>query len=144
MAKKAQDGTPAPPGGVPGGTFGFLQAAIKAVPAVRYALGVGGIAAVIAIVASFLDLRIALVGIPILFVFMVVLVIFARLADNAPGLRWAISALVWFSVLLLIFATALFVLTFFVRADILHGWGLNSFYDLFGWKPASPPTTKTP
>ncbi|ESX97695.1 hypothetical protein X755_18450 [Mesorhizobium sp. LNJC405B00] len=107
----------------------------------RYALGVGGIAAVIAIVASFLDLRIALVGIPILFVFMIILVVFARLAKSAPGLRWAMSALVWFSVLLLIFATALFALTFFVRTDILHGWGLNSFYELFGWQPdsASPP-----
>ena len=108
----------------------ILREAIKAVPAVRFALGVAGIAAAIALVAGFLDLRIALIGIPIVFVFMVILVIFSKLADLTPSIRYAISALVVFSTVFFAAATVLFAVTFFVRQDVLHSWGLNSFYEL--------------
>jgi hypothetical protein len=100
----------------------FLREAISAVPAVRFALGVGGIAAVIAIVAGFLDLRIALVGIPIVFIFMIILLIVSRLAGDVPSLRLAIALLVWFSILIMVLAILLFAVTFFVRADTLLNW----------------------
>jgi hypothetical protein len=133
-----------PTGGLPSGVLDFLKKAIEAVPAVRYALGVGGIAAVIAIVAGFLDLRIAVVGIPILFVFMVILVIFARLVAKTPGMRWAVSMLLWCSVLIMIAVLMLFIVTFFVQAETLHSWGLNSFYELFGLQPTDAPLPNTP
>jgi hypothetical protein len=117
----------------------FLREAISAVPAVRFALGVGGIAAVIAIVAGFLDLRIALVGIPIVFIFMIILLIVSRLAGEVPALQLAIAVLVWFSILFMVLATLLFAVTFFVRADTLHTWGLNSFYELFNVPPVNSP-----
>jgi len=119
--------------------FTFVKAAIEAVPAVKYALGVGGIAGVIALVAGFMDLRIALVGIPIALTFMVVLVLFARLATGAPGMQWLISILVVCLIIIFLFGLFLFGITFFVREDVLHGWGLNSFYELFGVAAPQPP-----
>ncbi len=144
MTDNQQNPPAAPPSAPAGDALSFLREAINAVPAVRYALGVGGIAAVIAIVAGFLDLRIAVVGIPVLFIFMVILVVFARLAAGTPGLASAISVLVWFSILLLIVALVLFVVTFFVRVELLHQWGLNGFYELFGVMPANPPAPEQP
>lgn len=115
----------------------FLKDAIKAVPSVKYALGVGGIAAVIAIVAGFLDLRIAIVGVPVLLLLMFLLVLFSHFAASGSGaIKWAIGVLVWFSVIFLVCGTVLFSVTFFVRQDVLHGWGLNSFYELFNLKPS--------
>ena len=59
----------------------FLRQATKSVPAVKYALGVGGIVAVIAIIKIFgVDLEIAALGTVIMFVLMALLVIFARVA----------------------------------------------------------------
>jgi hypothetical protein len=63
----------------------IIRAAIRAVPAVKYALGVAGIFAVVAIVSSFgLDPRIAAAGAILVLVLMVVLVIFAKLTTIAP------------------------------------------------------------
>lgn len=127
------------------GAAGLLQEAIAAVPAVKYALGVGGIAAVISLVAGFLDLRVAVVGIPIIFIFMVILVVFSKLAADSPNLRSAVTGLVRFSSLMFAVAIVLFLVTFFVREDVLHKWGLNSFNELFGFNPASSnkDTTRT-
>jgi len=67
----------------------FLKEAIKAVPAVKYALGVGGIAAVVAIIAGFhLDYRVAVFGTVIVFALMFVLLVFAR----SVGMAGSISA----------------------------------------------------
>lgn len=115
----------------------FLREAISAVPAVKYALGVGGIAAVIAIVAGFVDLRVALVGVPAVIVLMFILLIFSRLAGHAGApLRLATAVLVWFAVTTMVAVTLVFALTFFVRIDVLHKWGLNSFYELFNITPS--------
>jgi hypothetical protein len=52
-----------------------LRQAVKAVPAVRYALGIAGIFAVIAIVQGFrIDLRIAVFGAIIMLVLMTLLI----------------------------------------------------------------------
>src|SRR4051812_49204089 len=65
--------------------YRILREAIRAVPAVKYALGVAGIVAAVAIVAAFgLDLRIAAFGTIITFVLMVVLVVFAKFSTTAP------------------------------------------------------------
>jgi len=62
----------------------LLRDAQKAVPAVRYAVGVAGIAAVVAIVAGFeLDFRIAVFGTVIILGLMFVLVVFSALAAHA-------------------------------------------------------------
>jgi hypothetical protein len=116
----------------------FLREAITAVPAVKYALGVGGIAAVIAIVAGFVDLRVAIVGVPAIIVLMFILLIFSRLASHAGApLRWATAVLVWFAVTMMVLVTFVFALTFFIRIDVLHNWGLNSFYELFNVTPST-------
>lgn len=79
----------------------ILKQAIKAVPAVKYALGVGGIIAVIAIVRGFgIDLRVALFGAIVMFVLMTMLVVFASLARQ-KGSQFRLPALVftWFSLI---------------------------------------------
>ncbi|MER9455038.1 MULTISPECIES: hypothetical protein [unclassified Mesorhizobium] len=113
----------------------WVWQAIEDVPALRYALLACTIAAVIAFAAAFLDARIALVGIPILLVLMVALFLFDRLT-YAIGIHWAASVLMWSGVILMIVAIPAFAVTFFVRPDILHGWGFNSFYEMFGIEPS--------
>lgn len=96
--------------------LGILQSAIKAVPAVKYALGIAGIIAAVAIVAGFnIDFRIAVFGTVIMFVLMTALVIFARVAGTATvGLAGPATVLTWFSLLLMMAtATALFTSVFF-------------------------------
>ncbi len=122
----------------------FLRQAIEAVPAVKYALGVGGIAAVIAIVAGFLDLRVALVGVPIVIVLMIALLVFSwASAGKAQGMGWAPAFLVWFFMVGLAIVATVFTVTFFVRADILHAWGLRSFYELVSLVPSEEVQQRT-
>ena len=125
------------PDGVAVNPIDFVREAIKAVPAVKYALGVGGIAAVIAIIGGFIDLRVALVGVPTVIVLMIILLIFSRLAAaSSAQLRRAAAVLVWFAVTAMVLVTFLFALTFFIRIDVLHNFGLNGFYELFGITPS--------
>ena len=98
----------------------LIGEAVVAVPAVRYAVGVGGIAAVFAIVfAIFAGLKvsfdIALFGIIVFLGLMVVLVLFAKIATAAPGffhgpmivLTWACTTLV-VAAMTLLFASYFF------------------------------------
>jgi hypothetical protein len=80
----------------------LLKQAIKAVPAVKYALGIGGIIAVIAIVSSFgIDFRVAFFGTIVMLVLMAVLVIFAKLAGQASSsFRAPALVFTWFSLIL--------------------------------------------
>jgi TonB-like protein len=85
-----------------------LKQAIKSVPAVKYALGIAGVIAVIAIIQGFkIDFRIAVFGGVIMFLLMTLLLIFANLAVEQKGI-FHLPALVfmWFS-LVLVMATAL-------------------------------------
>jgi hypothetical protein len=94
------------------GPGSVVQQAIKAVPAVKYALGIGGIVAVIAIVSSFgINANAAIFGTVIMLVLMVVLVVFASLVRK-PGQTNSLPALVftWFG-LLLFMATAVLLFT---------------------------------
>lgn len=103
----------------------FLREAVRAVPAVKYALGIGGVVAAIAIIYSFkIDPRVAFVGTVVMLVLMGVLVVFARMS-SLPGYRLAGPALVftWF-VLLLFMATSgsLFSSVFFQKPLDLSSW----------------------
>lgn len=92
--------------------MGILREAIRAVPAVKYALGIAGVAAAIAIIKGFkLDFRVAIFGTIIMLILMMLLVIFAK-ATKTNAKAIAIPALVftWFA-LLITMATALLLLT---------------------------------
>jgi len=96
----------------------FLSAAIRAVPAIRYALGVGGIAAIVAIIAGFqIDYRVTIFGTAVVFGLMFVLVVFAKQTSSRqtlPGIRLIFLLLtVSFSVLLVAATVLLFTSTFF-------------------------------
>ena len=103
----------------------ILQEAIKAVPAMRYALGVAGILAVVAIAAAFkLDPKVAVFGAIITLGLMVVLVIFAKLATVASK-HFLIPVLVmmWsFLVLIIAQAALLFSAVSFQKPKALHDW----------------------
>jgi hypothetical protein len=103
---------------------GMLQAAIKAVPAVKHALGIGGIIAVIAIVAGGfkLDWSIAVFGAIVMFLLMTVLVIFSRLASaNVSIFRAPMIVLTWFSLILMMGAAiALFSSVFLTNPWIFE------------------------
>jgi hypothetical protein len=103
----------------------FLRKAIRAVPAVKWAVAVGGIMAVIAIVQSFrIDARLAVVGTAIMFIFMSVMVVFARASslDNKTIARPAL-VFTWFALLLFMATTTLiFTSVFFQQPIDLRGW----------------------
>jgi hypothetical protein len=93
----------------------FLKQAIKAVPAVRYALGVAGIIAVIAIVKGYgLGFRVAVFGAVIMLVLMTMLVVFARaVADRKSDFHLPALVFTWFALILTVAtATALFFSVF--------------------------------
>jgi hypothetical protein len=97
---------------IPASPTSILKQAIKAVPAVKYALGIGGIVAVIAIVFSFgISPRVAIFGTVIMLILMVVLLLFASLVRKS-GTHVSLPALVftWFS-LLLFMATSVLLFT---------------------------------
>lgn len=103
----------------------FLREAIRAVPAVKYALGVGGVVAAIAIVYSFnLSPRFAFFGTLIMFILMGVLVIFARMV-SLPGTHLALPALVftWFTLIIFMAVSiTLFTSVFFRQPVNLTNW----------------------
>jgi hypothetical protein len=91
----------------------ILKDAIRAVPAVRYALGVAGIAAVIAIIAGFqIDYKVAVLGVIIILFLMFILVIFAWFAEHSTDFRPLALFLAWVAVLL-ISATGICIFTGF-------------------------------
>lgn len=90
----------------------ILREAIRAVPSVRYALGVAGVFAAVAIIVTFnLSLRAGTFGFAALLLAMILLLVFANVALRAPAdFRWPGTVLIWFSVLFLI-ATAVLLFT---------------------------------
>lgn len=90
----------------------ILREATRAVPAVRYALGVAGILAAVALVRGFgLDARTALLGTLGMLALMVVLVVFARLTKTAPShFVTPILVLMW-SMLVITVASAVLLFT---------------------------------
>jgi hypothetical protein len=103
----------------------ILRGATRAVPAVKYALGIGGVIAAVALIYSFkIDPRAAFVGAIIMLVLMAVLVIFARMSTLAAK-KLALPALVftWFTLLLFMaVAIALFTSVFLKKPLDLQSW----------------------
>jgi hypothetical protein len=102
-----------------------LRDAIKAVPAVKWALGVGGVLAVVALVYMFkLDARVAFVGLVVLFCFMGVLVVFARASTLRSGaIFWPAMAFTWFALIMFMATTvSLFTSVFFSMPRDLREW----------------------
>jgi tetratricopeptide (TPR) repeat protein len=107
------------------GPLRILQDAIEAVPPVRYALGIAGIASAVALVRALgISLRVAFVGTVVMLLLMTVLVVFARLASLAKGLlRLPALVLTWFSLVLLMVVSALLVSCVFFRQPLdLSRW----------------------
>jgi hypothetical protein len=99
----------------------ILRNAVRAVPAMRYALGVAALAAVVAIVLGLnLDPQVAIFGALIVIGLMFILVVFSGYAGNAkPSSSTSpASILVWFYTLAVIVATTLFITSFFWNKPI--------------------------
>ncbi|MCP4990584.1 MAG: hypothetical protein GY928_32460 [Colwellia sp.] len=99
----------------------IVHEALKAVPAIRYALGLAGIGAAVAIVAGFqLDFRVAIFGTIIMIALMFVLLVFAKLvaiakAKNVREDIFVNPALVatWAFLILTIVSSALLMTSYF-------------------------------
>lgn len=93
-----------------------LQMAMNAVPAVKYAAGISGIVASIAIISSFqLDYRIAVFGVVVMMVLMVALFIFSKLTAIAnKHLLYPMLIMLWVFILITVLsAILLFTSVFF-------------------------------
>lgn len=94
----------------------ILGKAIRAVPAVKYALGVAGVIAVIAIVVGGwkIDERVAVFGFIVMIVLMTILAVFAKIPTTAIALGAPLLVVVWSAVILFVAtAGALFFSVFF-------------------------------
>ena len=101
----------------------LLREAIRAVPALKFALAVAGLGAVVAIVLGFqLKPSVAGFGVLIVLGLMFVVLVFSRYATTeTPSSLGPATILVWFYTITTISATFLFVTSFF------FGWPLSSF-----------------
>jgi hypothetical protein len=101
--------------------FNTLNQAIKKVPALKYALGLAGIAAALAIIKTLVtDLRLAVFGMVVMLVLMTVLFVFAKLtAASAREIRLPAFALMWFSLLLTIASASL------LFTSVFFAWPIN-------------------
>jgi hypothetical protein len=98
----------------------IIREGTKAVPAVKYALGVAAIVAVVALVVSFkIDLRVALWGSIVLMALMIFLVLFAKLAATAPGeFKAPVKIMMWFFALLFIVICSLLTTSVFIKFPV--------------------------
>jgi TPR repeat protein len=109
-----------------------LREAIKAVPAVRYALGIGGLIAAIALTQTFkIEPLVAFIGTIVMLVLMGVLIIFARMSGLAKS-KLSLPAIVftWFTLLLFM------VVAVFLFTSVFLKWPL----DLPWLEPAPKPS----
>ncbi len=105
--------------------YQVLNDAVKAVPSVKYALGIAGVVAAVAIIQAFrIGYRVAFFGAIVMFVLMVLLVIFAKLTQTAQRHFVAPVVVLMWSFLLLAIGTAclLFTSVFFRYPQDLRDW----------------------
>jgi hypothetical protein len=126
----------------------LLRESIKAVPAVKYALGVAGIASAIAIVRTLnLDYRVATLGTIVMLLLMTTLIVFARLTSLAsPDFRLPALVFTWFSLLLVIaISVAMFTSVFFRWPLNLQNWVMSDDFlaSTTGRRPLSKGDTQT-
>ncbi|MEO4005607.1 hypothetical protein [Flavobacterium sp. CAU 1735] len=100
--------------------FEIIKDATKSVPSVKYAIGVSGIIAVVALVTLFnIDLKIALWGTIILFSLMIMLVVFSKLANaESSEFRHPIRILLWSVAILFISASLLLTTSVFFKFPV--------------------------
>jgi hypothetical protein len=117
------------------GPIKVLKEAIKAVPFVRYALGVAGIGAAVMITLGLLkDPKIAFFGIVIMLGLMSVLAVFSKVARNIPRILGLV--LIW-SVTLLFIGILVSLVTSFV-------FGVPATLATYLWGPSHLSVTPTP
>lgn len=98
----------------------LLQSAIKAVPSLKYALGVAGVAAAASILIAFLGgVKAGLAGVVLMVLLMTLLVVFASAANEGTIGKWPAQVLIWFSLFLVIACTPIGLLSAF-RDDVLR------------------------
>jgi hypothetical protein len=103
----------------------FLRSAIQAIPAVKYALGVAGIVATIAVIRGFtIDPRRAILGTIVMLFLMISLLVFAKWASK-PSLGTPFLILTWFSLLLMV-VTAILLFTSVFWSQPLQWGGARS------------------
>jgi hypothetical protein len=103
----------------------ILREAIKAVPAVKYALGVAGVASAVALIASLgVSPRVSVIGTLVMLLLMVLLVIFARLSSMPSSVfKFPAIAMTWFSLFMMIVVSGLLVSCVFFRQPLdLSAW----------------------
>ncbi len=94
----------------------FIREAVQAVPAVKWAVGVGGIAAVVALISTpvfGLPPKLAAVGVSVMLVLMVLLVIFAQAAKFKKDLVAPAKVFTWFCLFLFMAASSLLLTSAF-------------------------------
>lgn len=94
-----------------------MKDAVRAVPAIKFALGIAGILSVIAIVKIWrLELNVAVYGTVIMLILMTALVVFARVYKGAStDLRTPALVLTWFSLVLVMSAGMMMFTSVFFR-----------------------------
>lgn len=123
--EKRTDPREATPMALRGGPLAILREAVRAVPSLKYALGVAGIVSVVALVASFqLDFRAAVTGFVFVVAGMAIIVVFARVAQMAPRHLFvpAITVLWAMTLLFVLTAALLFASVFFAWPLKLRHW----------------------
>ncbi|HKV41553.1 MAG TPA: CHAT domain-containing protein [Blastocatellia bacterium] len=111
------------------GPLGVLKLAIDAVPAVKFSLGIAGIAATVAIIKTFVtDLRVAFFGTIVMIFLMVILFLFAQLTTVvSKQVQRVLPVLIWSCLLLFIGTSAsLFSSVFFKWPVDLQGWTITT------------------
>jgi hypothetical protein len=98
----------------------IINKATTAVPALKYTVGVAGMAAAIALIRSFqTGLRISLWGTFILMVLMIVLVVFARIAERpSDEFKMPARILIWSVSILFIGVSLLLAVSVFARFPV--------------------------
>lgn len=107
--------------------FKLLKEAVAAVPAMKYALGVAGLAAVVAIVLGFeINSQVAVFGTLIVIGLMFVLLVFSKHA-GAANVNFAGPAgvLVWFYTVVVMAATLLLMSSYFFHVPSISLWSDN-------------------
>lgn len=98
---------------IPLNPFAVVKKAVEEVPQLKYALAVMGVAAVVAIVLTWIsDPKIAVFGIIITIALMYVLAIFAQSVGSIPGLQWLAALLAWSVAILFVLVLVLLVTSY--------------------------------
>ena len=101
--------------------FKLLQEAVKAVPATRYALGIAGVASVIAIIAAFnISYKVAVFGTLIILGLMFILLTFSSIAakSNKKSLHLPAMVLTWAFLIMSLMVSTLLATSFFFKWPI--------------------------